>query len=417
MAIGVPSALDTNLSLYFDLEADLVAFTDGVPIGTCATAGDTGNTFIWNGTTWKSLNGVTTFTGGGVPAASAGANGDLYFDFDSDAIYSKSGGAWSFNGNLGGPGPRAFDRYVYAGSGTSSAPSVDPGSGNIKLYGQLTGGVSATTRILINTTNALGTSYHLAQAKKLNTYIRVSKASDSSQYLTCAYQALHGSGAGFEDWSVNVVDAFSGSLSVNDVVIVSWIRAPGSWNYGAGAASTTAPLSAEGEWFIDTTDSIISQYTGGLAAPGWNAVFTVPTPAVGSVTGANPAATTSTAEVMLGLAGAITPVTTEVKVQVEGAFNVSGTATRSVTVQIRYGTGTAPANGTAVSGTSAGTAVATKQTFQNPATSTWKIPFALSAIVTGLSPATVYWLDVAVSISSSSSTLTFTTVNITAHDI
>lgn len=115
----------------------------------------------------------------------------------------------------------------------------------------------------------------------------------------------------------------------------------------------------------------------------------------------NPAGTTSTAGVMMGLAGSITPVFDgKVMVIVTGSItNSLGNAGGKV--QIRYGTSKTPGNGSALSGTLAGTPIemssATAATF----------PFTASAMIVGLATGVNYWLDVSLtSISAGKATLT-----------
>jgi hypothetical protein len=121
---------------------------------------------------------------------------------------------------------------------------------------------------------------------------------------------------------------------------------------------------------------------------------------------ADPTATTSATEKMMGLAGTITPGGTKLDIDIEGIIASSGN--QAWTLQIRYGTGTAPTNGAAVIGTAAGTKIGM--------TATITCPFALNAIISGLTPGTAYWIDVAFSIAGGS-TLTPTKINIAAHDL
>jgi hypothetical protein len=93
--------------------------------------------------------------------------------------------------------------------------------------------------------------------------------------------------------------------------------------------------------------------------------------------------------VMMGLAGTITP-TASGKVH----FSVCGDIANSViadgsNVQLRTGTGTAPINGAALTGTTRGSLV--KHTSPVAAT---KFPFCVQYTVTGLTLATAVWIDV-----------------------
>ena len=107
---------------------------------------------------------------------------------------------------------------------------------------------------------------------------------------------------------------------------------------------------------------------------------------------ANPTGTANTTTgVMMGLAGAITPqATSRVKISISGdIFNATAVGD-GASAQIRWGTGTAPANGAAPAGTAVGAKVQ-----YIAATTAQKTPFSLSAIVTGLAAGTAYWIDLA----------------------
>lgn len=110
--------------------------------------------------------------------------------------------------------------------------------------------------------------------------------------------------------------------------------------------------------------------------------------AVSQATPANPTGTTSTTGVMMGLAGAITPVYTgRVLIIICGSVE-NGTINDGAKWQIRYGTGTAPVNTAALTGTTAGPLQTLTETVAAEI-----VPFCLSAIVTGLTLATAIWVD------------------------
>lgn len=108
---------------------------------------------------------------------------------------------------------------------------------------------------------------------------------------------------------------------------------------------------------------------------------------------ADPAGTTSTTGLMMGLLSGITGwwsphVTGKALMLVFGwiANNTSGDGGK---VQIRYGTGTGPANGAALTGTAVGTLINFTAAANNQ-----KVPFMCIAIVTGLTINGSYWIDV-----------------------
>lgn len=95
-------------------------------------------------------------------------------------------------------------------------------------------------------------------------------------------------------------------------------------------------------------------------------------------------------QTMVGAGGTctITPATsTRLLVIFSGILN-NGTASQSVTMQLRFGTGAAPANGAAVTGTTVGGAVVVTNLV---AASNQQ--FVLQGIITGLTATTAYWID------------------------
>lgn len=108
---------------------------------------------------------------------------------------------------------------------------------------------------------------------------------------------------------------------------------------------------------------------------------------------ANPTQTSSATYVMMGLAGAITPRGTKVKVTLSG--DVTATNGQTATMQLSIGTGAAPANAAAVTGTQFGS----QPTF-TALTGLLTVPFSVQAIATGLTPGTAVWVDLALKSSS-----------------
>ena len=104
---------------------------------------------------------------------------------------------------------------------------------------------------------------------------------------------------------------------------------------------------------------------------------------------ADPTGTTSTTGVMMGLSQVFTPTKTgRLKVTVQYIANQNTTAD-GTTAQIAQGTGTAPVNGAAATGTLKG----------QPSTMTFltgvlAVPDVLVAIITGLTLNTAVWIDV-----------------------
>jgi len=125
----------------------------------------------------------------------------------------------------------------------------------------------------------------------------------------------------------------------------------------------------------------------------------------------DPTGTTSTTGVMMGLAGAITTRSGRVVVIISGTIK-NNTANDGAAVQIRYGTGSAPTNAAALTGT----AVGALQRHVDAGVTNEEVPFSVSAVVTGLTGGTAYWLDVSLA-AITGGTATITGVNVTAFDI
>ena len=129
----------------------------------------------------------------------------------------------------------------------------------------------------------------------------------------------------------------------------------------------------------------------------------------------DPTGTTSTVGVMMGLGAVLTPqFSGRVFVCVNGNLtNSTAAAGNGAKVQIRFGTGTAPANGAALTGTAMGsiqTSVLERATANDLQT------FCVLAIVTGLSLGTQIWLDISLAAVTAGTGLA-KNINISAMEI
>jgi hypothetical protein len=110
--------------------------------------------------------------------------------------------------------------------------------------------------------------------------------------------------------------------------------------------------------------------------------------AVASSAPADPTGTTDTTGKMMGLAGSFTPGHSgRVALLITGNIAQTTTADGAV-VQLTYGTGSAPANAGALTGTATGSAIS--MTFL---TGVLLVPFMVAALPTGLTLGTAYWFD------------------------
>lgn len=120
-----------------------------------------------------------------------------------------------------------------------------------------------------------------------------------------------------------------------------------------------------------------------------------------------PTGTTSATAVMMGMGGslAFTPkFSGTLQLTVYGFMTASGAAV--TTVQGKYDTGAAPANGDATTGKSFGGALGVQ------ALGAGVVPFCIIAIATGLTIGTAYWIDFAVATNAGTATPTFAQTNI-----
>ena len=137
--------------------------------------------------------------------------------------------------------------------------------------------------------------------------------------------------------------------------------------------------------------------------PSINGAATISTPA-------NPTGTTDTTGKMMGLAGSITPTLTgRICGQISGQM-ANSTINDGAGVKFRYGTGTAPANAAALTGT----VVGAEQTMTS-LVAAQKSGFTIPFMVTGLTLGTAYWLDAGLK-AITGGTATITGVTIVAEE-
>lgn len=164
----------------------------------------------------------------------------------------------------------------------------------------------------------------------------------------------------------------------------------------AFATSATSPITLSSSGVIACPTCVISG--GGVAGT----FDRVTTNANGSVTSgsthassistpSDPTGNTSAAGLMMGLAGAITPTSSgSVNIIISGAYKSNNAATNIETVALRYGTGSAPLNAAALTGTVAGAALSVPSCATANSCGAW----SRQAILTGLTVNTAYWIDV-----------------------
>jgi len=130
-----------------------------------------------------------------------------------------------------------------------------------------------------------------------------------------------------------------------------------------------------------------------------------------------PASTTT--YFMQGLAGTITPKTTgNVLIIISGTIvDPSGTtAGNGIIYQLSYGTGGAPANAAALTGTQVGST----QSWTSPNTviaADTNVPFSTQAVVTGLTVGTAYWVDLAAKSIATASSMGVANVSVSVVEL
>jgi hypothetical protein len=142
--------------------------------------------------------------------------------------------------------------------------------------------------------------------------------------------------------------------------------------------------------------------SGAGASPVCGAGGLVGTGATLQATPTAPTGTASTTPVMMGLGSTckLTPVfSTRVRVSFFGSID-NNTAAAVTDLRVFFGTGTAPSNGAAQTGTEIGTFVAGVST-----TASATLPLANGGIATGLTPGTQIWLDIGLDVSSGTGAL------------
>ena len=139
-------------------------------------------------------------------------------------------------------------------------------------------------------------------------------------------------------------------------------------------------------------------------------------PVVYSAAPANPTGTTNTTGLMMGLAGTITPALTgRILVTVTGTiFNTGTTIGNGGKTQLRFGTGSAPANAAALTGTAVGSVLTS---VNESTTASTKQPFCCTALISALTLGTAYWLDLSLAQVGGGGTATIADLNFAVAEV
>lgn len=179
-------------------------------------------------------------------------------------------------------------------------------------------------------------------------------------------------------------------------------------NFTNGAAPST-PGSGKTAIFANASKQLSQKDDAGNVV-----IFATTTdvPNVAQSSPANPTGTADTGGKMMGIAGAITPAKTgKIHITITGTIFNAGGIGDGANVQLRTGTGSAPANGDALTGTTGGGLVKFISS-----TTAEKVPFTVCAIVSGLALATAVWIDLGLA-ATVGGTATVTDLSVTAFEL
>ena len=189
-----------------------------------------------------------------------------------------------------------------------------------------------------------------------------------------------------------------------------------------GAANGTLNYDIYGDfWNVDNTGTLtlgtpLTVHNGGTGyavSPARFGALITPDP-----TGYTRTAPQHAAMMGLGSTATITPATSGNVTFVITGTVVNSTGNQGTTVQMRYGTGTAPANGVTDAG--AGTAVGSAEFAESVTsgaggvTTISYMPFSVTAYVTGLAISTAVWFDVSLTPTANASMSSITSVYVMA---
>jgi len=127
---------------------------------------------------------------------------------------------------------------------------------------------------------------------------------------------------------------------------------------------------------------------------------------------ANPTGTSSATKVHMGVGQTFTPRKTgNILCIISGTC---GTVTnKATTISLRYGTGSAPANGAAETGSSGNADI----TCGNASANADGKPFSLNSVISGLTIGTAIWVDFSAALSTAGGTTTFSNISISIVEI
>lgn len=235
----------------------------------------------------------------------------------------------------------------------------------------------------------------------------------------------------FTPISTRLTFAFTNVTTLSSLVSVGTITT-GVWNgttitiANGGTGQTTAtgafnalsPLTTKGDILVySTTNTRLPVGTNGQSltpASGQTTGLQWVTNATTQSTPTNPTGTTSTTGVMMGISGSITPTKSGTILVIVSGVTDNSNNSDGCSIQIRTGTGTAPTNGAALTGTAQGSKLQAVNT--SSGSSTLQVPFTCCAVVSGLTVGTAIWIDTSLA-AITAGTATILNISISAIEI
>lgn len=338
----------------------------------------------------------------------------------------------------------AFAETAFASSYTVSANSLAAGDViRIKLWGVYGTSVVApniTMKVKIGSTTVLNTGAITAVAGVTNGgwfgdidlsffTVGASGTCDAQAYGEFATAATTGLSVNVPNAGTQVIDtttsqaitititwsaaSASNTITLRQIEILALKAQGNSTPVGVTVGGTGLTSVTTGDLFYGSASNVISKLGIGSAGQFLAIIGGIPTWCSANTYDATPTnPTANSGALMLGLAGAITPNRTgNLYVVITGMIKGSSTGL-TYTCQIAYGTGTAPINGAASTGTLTGKpnglTVAGITNLQNEVVS-----FTCQGPISGAALSTALWIDL---VTSSSGTCTVTNIVIHAEE-
>ncbi|HTA83602.1 MAG TPA: collagen-like protein [Bacteroidia bacterium] len=367
--------------------------------GTNGAVGATGPTGATGATGTNGTNGATGATGATGTAGTNGTNGAAGATGPTGPTGATgTAGTNGTNGSNGATGP----------TGATGAT----GSGSVSSFSAGTLSPLFTTAVATPTTTP-ALSFTLSTAAKYTILGNNTAATAAPTYFTpilasalfsnqgTTTTVLHGNAAGNPTWSaISLTTDVTGilplanggtnaSLTASNGGIFYSTATAGAILAGTATANKVLQSGASGAptWSTATYPATAGTKGNYMVSDGTNFISTGPNASQTNV--ASPTGVNRTAALMQGLGATITPGASGKILVVISAQIANSTLNDGGRIQLYYGTGTAPANGAAVTGTAVGGTIE----YGDVKTAGNFYPISTNVIITGLTTGTTYWVD------------------------